>query len=158
MWQDTVMWLEWISPGMVTGFWFSSRIEVSVHQWFQHPWRSDARKLVWILLIIIFQATSAENVWPQHSKPARSQVSAVLFYTHDVCVGMDRSVQDLYVGFSPASKGLTMLSQSKHWSGGCRVCRTCSTTPDHTVWWETACIRGSPDPSLSCGSGSGLRD
>ena len=24
--------------------------------------------------------------------------------------------------------------------------------------WDMACIRSSPDPSLSCGSGSGLRD
>ena len=24
--------------------------------------------------------------------------------------------------------------------------------------WDKACIRSSPDPSLSCGSGSGLRD
>ena len=26
------------------------------------------------------------------------------------------------------------------------------------VWLDTTCIRSSPDPSLSCGSGSGLRD
>ena len=26
------------------------------------------------------------------------------------------------------------------------------------LWWDKACIRSSPDPSLSCGSGSGLRD
>ena len=25
-------------------------------------------------------------------------------------------------------------------------------------WWDKACIRSSPDPSLFCGSGSGLRD
>ena len=25
-------------------------------------------------------------------------------------------------------------------------------------WWDKACIHSSPDPSLSCGSGSGLRD
>ena len=34
-----------------------------------------------------------------------------------------------YVGFSTASKGLVMLSQSKHWSSGCRVCRACSASP-----------------------------
>ena len=25
-------------------------------------------------------------------------------------------------------------------------------------WWDKACVRSSPDPSLSCGSGSGLQD
>ena len=35
-----------------------------------------------------------------------------------------------YAGFSPAGKGSAMLSQSKHWSGGCRVCRTCSAAPE----------------------------
>ena len=31
-----------------------------------------------------------------------------------------------YVGFLPAGKRSAMLSQSKHWSSSCQVCRTCS--------------------------------
>ena len=45
----------------------------------------------------------------------------------DVRAGMD--LYRRYAGFSPASKRSVMLSQSKHWSGGRRVCRTCSAAP-----------------------------
>ena len=41
-------------------------------------------------------------------------------------------------GFSPASKGSSMLSQSKHWSDGRRVCRTCSAALElkKSVWLQ----------------------
>ena len=42
----------------------------------------------------------------------------------EVRAGMDLCRQ--YTCFLPASKGSATPSQSKHWSGGCRVCRTCS--------------------------------
>ena len=58
-----------------------------------------------------------------------SQVSPALSFTsyRDVRAGMDLYRQ--YAGFSPASKGSAILSQSKHWSGGRWVCRTCSAAP-----------------------------
>ena len=34
-----------------------------------------------------------------------------------------------YACFSPTSEGSATSSQSKHWSGDCRVCRTCSAGP-----------------------------
>ena len=41
----------------------------------------------------------------------------------------------------------------------CHVTKYCNTIGPHcTVRRDKACIRSSPDPSLSCGSGSGLRD
>ena len=45
----------------------------------------------------------------------------------EVCAGTDLCRQ--YGCFSPASKGSAIPSQSKHWSGSRRVCRTCSTAP-----------------------------
>ena len=43
--------------------------------------------------------------------------------------------------------------------GMCHVTKYCNTIGPHcTVRRDKACIRSSPDPSLSCGSGSGLRD
>ena len=48
----------------------------------------------------------------------------------DVRAGMD--LYRRYGGFSPASKGPAMLSQSKHWSGSRRICRTCSAAPVNT--------------------------
>ena len=62
------------------------------------------------------------------SKSACSQVSAALFYVRTVRLCGHRSVQTIR-GFSPASKGSAMLSQSKNWSGGNQVCRICSTAP-----------------------------
>ena len=69
-------------------------------------------------------------MWQPHSKSAPSQVSAARFYFQTVT--FVRAWIDLYrqyADFLPASKGLAMLSQSKHWSGGCRVCQTCSAAP-----------------------------
>ena len=76
--------------GMVTGFWFSSLVcthgdkcPLVVSNPLGTTWRSDTRKPVRILLIIIFQAMPAKNVLPWRSKSARSQVSTVRFYTSD---------------------------------------------------------------------------
>ena len=138
------------SSGMVTGFWFSSMVcmhgdkcrvfssdvvlvggpwkkhWISVHWRFQTPWErregvTHASQLEFCLLfiLIVFQASSAENVWPPRSKSARSQVSTALFHVLTMTF-VHGSVQDLYAGFSPASKGSAMLSQSKHWSGSRR--------------------------------------
>ena len=46
---------------------------------------------------------------------------------HEVCVGTHLCRQ--YVCFSLASKGSLTTFQSKHWSGSCQVCLTCSTAP-----------------------------
>ena len=58
----------------------------------------------------------------------------------DVCASMD--LYRRYAGFLPASKGSAMLSQSKHWFGGCRVCRTCSAAPDSVchVYYLHVCV------------------
>ena len=62
-----------------------------VHRQFQPPWErregaTHASRLEFCLVfsLIVFQATPAENVWPLHSKSARSQVSEALFYVWTV--------------------------------------------------------------------------
>ena len=122
------------SPGLVTGF-------CSLYVWMHGDkcpsavwsprgtaWNSDPRTCASrSVILIIFQATPAVKVWPPCSNlwSARSQVSAALFYVQTVCSCGHKPVQTI-AGFSPASKGLAMLSQSKHWSGGHGVCRTYS--------------------------------
>ena len=105
-------------------------MEVSIHRRFQspgepregatHPSRSE---FCLLFSLIVFRATPVENVWPPRSKSVLSQVSAALwpvaFVRAWICT-------DDGAGFLPAGKG---SAQSKHWSGGCRVCRTCSAAP-----------------------------
>ena len=117
-------------------------IEVSIGgfnpPWERHEGATHARQLEFCLVfsLIVTQATLAENVWPPSSKSACSQVSAALFYVRTVTFVLAWSVwttHRLLAGFSPASKRSAILSKSKHWSGGCRVCRTCSAVPASTV-------------------------
>jgi len=97
--------------------------------------RSTAQKPVIILLLwILFRATPVKNVWPQCSQSACSHVSAVLFYAQtakfvwaQICVG-DTRVSRLQ------AKGQQISFQSKHWSGNCRVCQTCSISPVGEKW------------------------
>ena len=93
--------------------------------------RSGAWKPVNILLLwILFWATPVKNVWSLHSHSACSHVSALLFYARtakfmwaQICVGVMR-VSHLQV------KGRQRTSsQSKHWSGDCRICQTCFVSP-----------------------------
>ena len=109
------------------------------NKWFQAPGEphegATHASCPQFCLVFSLIAMPAENVWPPHSKSACSQLSPPkLSFTSrpgDVCVGMD--LYRRYVGFSPASKELGMLSQSKHWSSGHWVCRTCSAAPDIAV-------------------------
>ena len=56
--------------------------------------------------------------------------SPQLSFTSRPYIRADMDLYRRYAGFSPVSKGSAMLSQSKHWSGGCRVCWTCSAAPE----------------------------
>ena len=122
----------------------SARMEIEVSiggfnpPWERHKGATHASRLKFCLVfsLIVIQATPAENVWPPRSKSARSQVSAALFYVQTatfvlawICTDDTQASRRLLAGFSPASKRSAILSQSKHWSGGRRVCRTCSAAP-----------------------------
>ena len=67
-------------------------------------------------------------------RAACSQVSEVHFYARTAEVRAGTNLCRRYVCFSPTSEGSATSSQSKHWSGNCRACRTCSTAPD---WAES---------------------
>ena len=68
------------------------------------------------------------NVWPPRSSMLVLKSRHLSFASGPyVRVGMDLYTR--YAGFSPASKGSAMLSQSNHRSGGRRVCWTCSSVP-----------------------------
>ena len=91
------------NPGLVANriliHFTSGHMEISVHQYIQVPrelaaWKSDPRKL-FCLVFIVFQAMTAENVWPPCWKSARSQVSAALFYIRTVCLCRHGSVQTI---------------------------------------------------------------
>jgi len=60
----------------------SARMEISVHQQFQDPGelceRATHTSRSEFCLVL------AENIWPPHSKSARSQVSTALFYVRTV--------------------------------------------------------------------------
>ena len=97
--------------------------------------RNNTRKPVNILLLLVlFRASPIMNVWPPHSQPACSQISAALFLRSDCEVRVGTNLCWQYVCFSPAIEGLATSSQLKHWSGDCRVCRTCSTYPVREEW------------------------
>ena len=112
----------------------SPRIEISVHQhqWFQaHPGNQGAMHtsqselcltLVWMLAKNVMVATVLKICSFTGLSP-----SSYVWLDREVCAGTD--LYRPYACFSPASKGSATPSQSKHWSGGCRVCRTCSATP-----------------------------
>ena len=102
-------------------------------RWYAHTTliRSEVKSTV-VFSLIVFWATLAENVWPPCSKSVRSLVSTAL---RTVTFMRAWIYTWRYMGFSPASKGSAMLSQSKHWSGGCWVCRTCSAAP--VIWYGT---------------------
>ena len=135
--SEVIVWAQNIStnlcfsPGLVTGFGFTLRLDAwrCVHGRFEVPREPCKRathtsesEFCLVFSLIVFQATTAENVWrPPPEKSARSQVSAALFYVHTVRSYGHGSVQMI--------RCLAMLSQSKHWPGGRRVCRTCSASP-----------------------------
>ena len=61
--------------------------------------------------------------------------SSLLRSERKVCAGTN--LYRRYVCFSPTSEGSATLSQSKHWSGDRRVCRTCSAGPAMcTLLWD----------------------
>ena len=104
------------SPGLVTGFWFTSRLDPWTIGGFQKPRKpreraTHASKSEFCLVfgLIIFQATTAENVWPPGSKSARSQVFAALFYVQTVGSCGHGSVQTIR-GLIACKEGSAMLS------------------------------------------------
>ena len=60
---------------------------------------------------------------------ACSQVSTVLFYARTAKVRVGTNLCRRNTCFSLTSEGSATLSQTKHWSGDCRICRTCSAGP-----------------------------
>ena len=87
--------------------------------------RTGIRKPVNILLLwILFQAMPVKNVWPLHSQSAGIW-SSLMLGLQSLCG--QKSVGDMC--FSPTSEGSATSSQSKHWSGDCRVRQTCSASP-----------------------------
>ena len=84
--------------------------------------------------------------YPQLSGPWRSCGQGSVLY-RSLPARTSRSMSTVYrryTGFSPASKGLAMLSQSKHWSGGCRVCRTCSAAHGCFLTMLINCLEAAP--------------
>ena len=67
-------------------------------------------------------------LWPRCSKYASFQVSAALFYVRTVTFVRHGSVQ-MIRGLLACKQRSAKLPQSKHWSGSCWVCRTCSAAP-----------------------------
>ena len=90
------------SPGLVTGFWFTSRLdmvcmEIGVHRRFQAP-RAQCERATHTsrsVSLILFQSTPAKNVCPLHTNlwSVHSQVSAALFYVKTVRLGGHGCVQ-----------------------------------------------------------------
>ena len=109
----------------------SARMSTSVHLQFQAPgtaWRSDARKPVRICLVYSIPSNAVQELTTTFKICSFSDFhSSFLRPDHDVRADMD--LYRRYIGFSPVRKGSAMLSQSKHWSGGRRVCQTCSAAP-----------------------------
>ena len=88
-----------------------------------------------------------------HSSPDRDVRAGKDLYCTDPCphrslpARTSRSMSTVYrryAGFSPASKGSAMLSQSKQWSGGCRVCRTCSAAHGCFLTMLINCLEAAP--------------
>ena len=103
----------------------------SVHRQFQAPWKrregaTHASRLEFCIVfsLIVFQATPDENLWPSHSKSARSQVSKALFYVWTVTLVHMR-------GWICTDDTRTFCLQVKgrRWHLSRRVCRTCSAAP-----------------------------
>ena len=115
------------------------KIGVHRHWRFQvHPW-NRAKK----------QCTKASQYFvtldliPSNSRQecVATALSIWLFSgLHSSLLCLDRKVRGgtnlcwQYACFSPASEGLATSSQSKHWSGDCRVCQTCSACPVREKW------------------------
>ena len=79
-------------------------------------------------------------------KSARSQISAVLFYAQTMKFVQARICADPMRVSRLQAKAT--LSQTKHWSHGCRVCWTCSTVPDLTC--KAQCAYSLYVPVLVC--------
>ena len=74
-----------------------------------------------VFSLIVFQAT------PTMATTLKICSFSGINCSPDCDVRAGKDLYRRYAGFLPASKGsVAMLSQSKHWSSGCRVCRTCS--------------------------------
>ena len=106
-------------------------------EWHEGATHTSQLEFCLVFSLIVIQATPAENLWPPRSKSAHSQVSAAFFYVWTmtfvlawICMDDTQASRQLLASFSPASKRSAILSQSRHWSGGRRVCQTCSAAPD----------------------------
>ena len=85
-------------------------------------------------LIDLFQAAAVKNVWPPSCLLSGLR-SFFLRSNHEVRAGIN--LCRWYTCFLPTSEGSATLSQTKHWSGDCRVCRTCSAGPELSTWYNS---------------------
>ena len=108
-------------------------VDLIIHGRFQVPWepceRATHTSQSEFCLVVTYSKQQQPRMCGHHTQNLLVLMSPQLSFSFGpyFCAGMD--LYKRYVGFSPASKGSVMPSQSKHWSGSCRVCLTCSAAP-----------------------------
>ena len=142
-----ITWSFCFSPGMVTEFWFASR----PHAWKlatavsgasaepdEEATHETQSMFCFAFSLILFQAAPVKNVWPSSCLFSGLR-SSILRSDREVRAGTNLCKR--YACLSPTSEGSSTSSQSKHWSGDRRVCRTCSAGPEVALYRHPFTVR-----------------
>ena len=150
------------SPVMVTEVWFASHL----HTWrvvsisidgsrFQahpgnHEWKSSAHKSVKVLLYGSYSKQHQPKMCgyrTQNLLLLRSWLLTQFTSWQWMHVGTDLCRR--YTSISSAREGLATQSQWKHWSGGCKACQTCPTSPVLSPGLAAA-LSADTEPTCKC--------